>query len=71
LQNGLEKKVEKSRKQKKERRNRARKVRGAKKNAGGELAAATPPARWCCFCAVGWLLLSYGEVVWELVNPAT
>jgi hypothetical protein len=32
LQNGLEKKVEKSRKQKKERRNRARKVRGAKKN---------------------------------------
>jgi hypothetical protein len=32
VQNGLEKKVEKSRKQKKERRNRARKVRGAKKN---------------------------------------
>ena len=40
-QNGLEKKIEKSRKQKKERRNRARKVRGAKKNSewqwGGEL----------------------------------
>lgn len=32
LQNGLDKKIEKSRKQKKERRNRARKVRGAKKN---------------------------------------
>jgi hypothetical protein len=32
LQNGLDKKVEKSRKQKKERRNRARTIRGAKKN---------------------------------------
>ena len=32
LQNGLEQKVEKSRKQKKERRNRARVVRGVKKN---------------------------------------
>eukprot|EP00197_Chlamydomonas_leiostraca_P002766 CAMPEP_0202857068 /NCGR_PEP_ID=MMETSP1391-20130828/147_1 /ASSEMBLY_ACC=CAM_ASM_000867 /TAXON_ID=1034604 /ORGANISM="Chlamydomonas leiostraca, Strain SAG 11-49" /LENGTH=131 /DNA_ID=CAMNT_0049535825 /DNA_START=33 /DNA_END=428 /DNA_ORIENTATION=+ len=32
IRNGLDKKIEKSRKQKKERRNRARKVRGAKKN---------------------------------------
>jgi hypothetical protein len=37
-QNGLEKKVDKSRKQMKERRKRAKKVRGVKKNAGaGEL----------------------------------
>ena len=34
VQNGLQKKVEKSRKQKKERRNRARKIRGVKKAAG-------------------------------------
>ncbi|KAL6745326.1 ribosomal protein S24 component of cytosolic 80S ribosome and 40S small subunit [Haematococcus lacustris] len=32
IRNGIQKKVDKSRKQKKERRNRARKVRGAKKN---------------------------------------
>ncbi|KAG2449471.1 hypothetical protein HYH02_005616 [Chlamydomonas schloesseri] len=34
IRNGLEKKVEKSRKQMKERRKRAKKVRGAKKNSG-------------------------------------
>ncbi|EFJ47440.1 component of cytosolic 80S ribosome and 40S small subunit [Volvox carteri f. nagariensis] len=36
IRNGLEKKVDKSRKQMKERRKRAKKVRGAKKNASGE-----------------------------------
>lgn len=33
-QNGLAKKVDKSRKQKKERRNRTKKIRGSKKHAG-------------------------------------
>jgi small subunit ribosomal protein S24e len=34
IQNGLQKKVDKSRKQKKEKRNRMKKVRGVKKAAG-------------------------------------
>jgi hypothetical protein len=37
FQNGLEKKVDRSRKQMKERRKRAKKVRGVKKNASGKL----------------------------------
>ena len=54
FQNGLQKRIEKSRKQKKERRNRTKKVRGVKKSSGEKPKGGVwGGPGWACVCGGG------------------